>query len=57
MSPVLFERSLRAMIDADLGPFVEPGPGRALAGFLRKIDRKLPCHGYDSVDQIRAAGA
>lgn len=57
VSPVLFERSLRAMIDGGLGPFVEPGPGRALAGFLRKIDRKLPCRGYDSVEQIRAAGA
>lgn len=55
VSPVLFERSLRSMIDHEVLPFVEPGPGRALAGFLRKIDRKLPCQGYDSVDQIRAA--
>lgn len=54
VSPVLFELTLRGMVEDGVTDFVEPGPGRTLAGFLKKIDRKLVCRGYDSAEQIRA---
>lgn len=55
VAPVLFERSLKYVVDAGATAFVEPGPGRTLAGFLRKIDRKLRCAGYETADQIESA--
>jgi len=36
-SPVRFEESVRNMIAAGADTFVEAGPGKALAGFVRKI--------------------
>ncbi|MGE5673910.1 MAG: ACP S-malonyltransferase [Mycobacterium leprae] len=41
-SPVRWEESVRQMIADGVEQFVEVGPGRALSGFLKKIDRKLP---------------
>lgn len=40
-SPVRFEESIRAMIQAGVEVFVEIGPGRSLSGFVRKVDRKV----------------
>jgi [acyl-carrier-protein] S-malonyltransferase len=38
--PVLFERTLRRMLQRGVDRFVEVGPGRNLAGMLRHVDRK-----------------
>ena len=38
-SPVLWEESVRAMIDKGVDTFVEVGPGRVLSGLVRQIDR------------------
>ncbi len=38
-SPVLWEESVRAMIDKGADTFVEVGPGRVLSGLVRQIDR------------------
>ena len=52
VSPVYFERSLRYMIDQGVQGFVEPGPGRASRGFVRKIDRGLQVDGFDKADDV-----
>ncbi len=41
MSPVLWEKSVRKMIEMGTDIFVEIGPGRTLTGFVKKIDRKI----------------
>ena len=43
VSPVLWEDSMRAMLAAGVDQFYEIGPGRVLAGLLKRIDRKIPC--------------
>jgi [acyl-carrier-protein] S-malonyltransferase len=43
VSPVLWETSLRAMLEAGTESFYEIGPGRVLAGLLKRIDRKIKC--------------
>ncbi|MCE9635357.1 MAG: ACP S-malonyltransferase [Planctomycetes bacterium] len=55
VSPVLFEASLRHLVGAGARSFVEPGPGSALSGFVRKIDRALEAKGYDKVADVEGA--
>lgn len=43
VSPVLWEASVRAMLDAGIDEFYEIGPGRVLTGLLKRINRKIPC--------------
>ena len=43
VSPVLWEDSIRQMLDGGIGEFHEIGPGRVLKGLLKRIDRKIPC--------------
>ena len=39
-APVLWEDSVRWMLEQGVDTFVEIGPGRVLSGLIRKIDRK-----------------
>ena len=41
MSPVRWEDSIRKMVADGVDTFVEIGPGSALRGFVKKVDRKL----------------
>lgn len=41
MSSVLWENSIRKMIEDGVDTFVELGPGKVLSGFVKKIDRKV----------------
>ena len=43
VSPVLWEKSLRGLLDAGVQQFYEIGAGRVLAGTLKRIDRKIAC--------------
>ncbi|WKA53538.1 ACP S-malonyltransferase [Planococcus shixiaomingii] len=40
-SPVLWEQSVREMIDMGVTVFVEIGPGKVLSGLVKKIDRSV----------------
>jgi [acyl-carrier-protein] S-malonyltransferase len=42
-SPVRWEQSVRNMIADGVDLFVEIGPGKTIAGFLRKIDKSVKC--------------
>lgn len=57
-NPVLFEQILRGMIADGCDLFVELGPGRTLAGFLRRLDRRAAAYNlndYASLGQVREA--
>jgi [acyl-carrier-protein] S-malonyltransferase len=40
-SPVLWEDSIKKMIDEGVETFVEVGPGKALSGFIKRVSRKV----------------
>ena len=44
--PVLWEASIRKMIDDGIEGFLEAGTGRILRGTLKRIQRKLPTDGF-----------
>ncbi len=48
MKPVLWEQSVRAMMDDGVDRFIEVGPGKTLAGLMKKIDRKQPVISVDT---------
>ncbi|ADV61045.1 (Acyl-carrier-protein) S-malonyltransferase [Isosphaera pallida ATCC 43644] len=43
IAPVRWEESMNAMIADGFDSFIEIGPGRVLAGLLKRIHRKIPC--------------
>lgn len=43
LAPVLWEQSMRNMLAAGFDKFYEIGPGRVLAGLLKRIQRKTDC--------------
>jgi [acyl-carrier-protein] S-malonyltransferase len=43
LSPVLWEQSVRHMLAQGYDKFYEIGPGRVLAGLLKRIQRKIDC--------------
>ena len=51
-SPVKSEQSVRNMINNGVDTFVEIGPGKTLAGFIRKIDRNVKCINISTVDDL-----
>jgi [acyl-carrier-protein] S-malonyltransferase len=46
VGPVLWEKSVAAMIDSGVQGFLEAGTGRVLRGTLKRINRKLPTAGF-----------
>ena len=49
LNPVLWENSMRYLIEQGFDTFYEVGPGRVLRGLLRRIDRKAVCHNIEVV--------
>lgn len=47
VQPVLWEASMRYLIAEGFDQFYEVGPGRVLRGLLRRIDRRVVCHGVE----------
>ena len=51
-SPVRWEQSVRRMLDDGVERFYEIGPGRVLAGLIRRIERRAEVVGINSVDAL-----
>ncbi|MDR0705578.1 MAG: ACP S-malonyltransferase [Planctomycetaceae bacterium] len=45
LSQVLWETSMRKLLEQGFDTFYEVGPGRVLRGLLKRIDRKIKCYG------------
>ncbi|MDI3482063.1 MAG: [acyl-carrier-protein] S-malonyltransferase [Tepidanaerobacteraceae bacterium] len=52
-SPVLWEDSIRKMIDNGVDTFVELGPGKALTGFVKKVDKNLITLNVEDTDSLK----
>jgi [acyl-carrier-protein] S-malonyltransferase len=44
LQPVLWEQTMRNLLAAGFDRFYEIGPGRVLAGLLKRVQRKAECH-------------
>ena len=53
-SSVRWEQSVRAMLADGVDTFVEIGPGKALAGFMRKITRDAKVVNIETLQDVRA---
>jgi len=54
VSPVLWEDSVRAMLNSGVGLFVEIGPGKVLTGLLRRIDRTAQTINISRIEDLRS---
>jgi len=50
--PVLWEKSARNMMAQGVTKFLEIGPGKVLAGLVKKIDRKIPVANLEKFDGL-----
>ena len=55
VKPVLWVDAMSTMLGAQIGSFVEPGPGKVLTGLLKKIDRDAVCTSFDAVSDLENA--
>lgn len=51
-SPVLFEESIRKMINDGVDTFVEIGPGKTLIGFVKKINKEVKTLNVEDLDSL-----
>ena len=54
-SPVKWQQTIEKMIRDGAEIFLEIGPGRTLAGFLRQIDRSIPVYHVETPEEVDAA--
>ena len=54
MSPVLFEKSIRDLINKGVDTFIEVGPGKALSGFVKKIDKSVKIYNVCDIDSLES---
>ena len=54
MSPVLFENSIRDLINKGVDTFIEVGPGKALSGFVKKIDKSVKIYNVCDIDSLES---
>jgi [acyl-carrier-protein] S-malonyltransferase len=48
-SPVLWEASVKEMVATGVSSFIEAGPGKVLAGLVKKIDRNVETRNFDDL--------
>jgi [acyl-carrier-protein] S-malonyltransferase len=53
--PVLWEDSMRELLEEGATLFLEVGPGRVLTGLFRQIERWVPCTNVEDVKSLDAA--
>lgn len=51
-SPVLFEDSIRNMLEKGIDTFVEIGPGKVLSGFVKKIDKGVKILNVEDISSL-----
>lgn len=51
-SPVLWEKSVRRMISEGVDTFIEIGPGKALSGFVKKINKEVKTLNVEDLDSL-----
>ncbi len=51
-NPVLWTKSILSMKDTGIESFIEVGPGKVLQGLNKRIDRRTPSQGIDSLEQL-----
>lgn len=51
-SSVLFEDIIKNMIDEGVNTFIEIGPGKALKGFVKKIDRSIDVFNVEDLNSL-----
>ncbi|MBJ6363341.1 ACP S-malonyltransferase [Paenibacillus sp. GCM10012307] len=56
VSPVLWEDSVRTMIDRGVDTFIEIGSGTVLAGLIKKIDKSVSTVSVNSVEALEKLG-
>lgn len=49
---VLWEDTIRRMIADGVDTFIEIGPGKALSGFMKKIDRTVKCYNVEDMASL-----
>jgi len=54
MSSVLWEQTIRRMIQSGIQNFVEIGPGKTLSGFVKKIDRGVSIYNVENIASVEA---
>lgn len=54
MSSVLFEKTIRDMLDRGINTFIEIGPGKALRGFVKKIDKNARVLNVEDLNSLEA---
>lgn len=52
-SPVLWEASVRHMLEQGVDTFVEIGPGKVLSGFVKKISKDARTFNIDDLESLR----
>jgi [acyl-carrier-protein] S-malonyltransferase len=55
MSSVLWETTIRKMLEEGVDTFVELGPGKVLSGFIKKIDRKVTVINVEDMKTLEKA--
>jgi [acyl-carrier-protein] S-malonyltransferase len=55
MSSVLWEKTINTMLEAGVDTFVEIGPGKALCGFVKKVNRKVKAINVENLDSLQKA--
>lgn len=53
-SPVLWQRTIQGLLDSGVGEFLEPAPGRVLAGLMKKIDREARVSSAATPEDVKA---
>lgn len=52
-SPVLWEDSIRFLLEQGVDQFVEIGPGKVLTGLIKKVNRKAKTWNVADVDSLK----